>query len=515
MKNKVYKLAGAVITCVVVVACSKSEVSTPQLNSGTPSAGDADFSAFVSIGDSLTAGYADGALYLFGQLNSFPAILASQFAAVGGGAFTQPLLGDPTDPVAVEAANLGGLLVGGTPGLIQNRYALNTQTEAPERIDGTPTLDVVGTGLNGTAFNNMGVPGAKSFHLGLPGYGDATALGTTANPYFVRFSSALGTTVIADAAAQAPSFIALWIGNNDVLSYATSGGIGTDQTGNTNPLTYGSNDITDPGFFAATYNGLIGAIKLANPNVQGVLINVPDVSTIPFFTTVPYNAIPLDQATADLLNANPSYIAYNAGLQSAVGVSGFTQEEADARTINFIAGQNAPVIEDEGLTNLTGLGLPSIRQANANDLILLPVASYLGTEDMNAAGTTPAAGMPWGLGTPLEDIDVLVPSEIQAIDTARNAYNAAIKAAADGDANFVLFDAAATMAELKASGIDYGTGSINSDFATGGGFSLDGVHPTARGYAVVANSIIDVINTGFNANVYKVNPADYSTVLLK
>ena len=104
-KNKIFKLAGVAFTCAVIAACSADVSNPPPLNSGTASAGNADFTKFVAIGDSLTAGYADGALYLLGQQNSFPNMLAQQFADVGGGAFTQPLVGD----------NLGGLLAGGIP----------------------------------------------------------------------------------------------------------------------------------------------------------------------------------------------------------------------------------------------------------------------------------------------------------------------------------------------------------------------------------------------------------------
>ncbi|MBD3723453.1 MAG: G-D-S-L family lipolytic protein, partial [Flavobacteriaceae bacterium] len=54
------------------------------------SAGDADFTTYVAIGNSLTAGYMDGTVYKSGQMNSYPNMLAQQFALVGGGAFTQP-----------------------------------------------------------------------------------------------------------------------------------------------------------------------------------------------------------------------------------------------------------------------------------------------------------------------------------------------------------------------------------------------------------------------------------------
>jgi len=78
---------------------------------------------FVSIGDSLTAGYADGALYKSGQENSFPATLAQQFSKVGGGEFTQPLMND----------DLGGLLFGGNPDPenFPTRLVLNVEPKNP------------------------------------------------------------------------------------------------------------------------------------------------------------------------------------------------------------------------------------------------------------------------------------------------------------------------------------------------------------------------------------------------
>ncbi len=481
-------------------ACS-AEFDSAVSNAG--SSGDADFSKFVAIGDSLTAGYADGALYLAGQENSYPAILAQQFARVGGGTFEQPLVSD----------NLGGLLFGGMENPnFANRLVLNAtdpENPSPEPIAGTPTTEVF-SALTGM-FNNMGVPGAKSYHLGAPGYGDpagVVAVPATANPYYARFATSAATTVITDAAAQAPSFYVLWIGNNDILSYATAGGDGVDQTGNFDPTTYGSDDITDPVVFGGTYTQLVGAMTLANPNVQGVLVNIPEVSSIPFFTTVPYNAVPLDQATADALNAG--FAAYNAGVASLLGV--ISADEVQQRTITYSAGQNPVLIEDEDLTDLTGFnaGLINMRQATAEDLIVLTASTKIG-ELANPADPTTA----WGVSVPLEDADVLIPSEVAAIETARTAYNVAILATADADPNLVFYDAAADLQALSEEGISFGTGQIDDIYATGGGFSLDGVHPTARGYAVVANGIIDVINTGFNASVPKVDPGTYTTIFFQ
>jgi len=505
-----FKLAGLIAASAVISACD-SDFNNP-VGDKTFSSGDADFTTFVAVGDSLTAGYADGALYLSGQTNSYPNILAQQFAKVGGGSFNQPLVAD----------NLGGLLFGGNPdpdtnpSTFGNRLVLNADATlprpVPEPVAGTPTTEVFS--LQTGTFNNMGVPGAKSFHLTLTDYGNRTGLDVdpaTANPYYVRFAPTTSTPIIAAAAGQVPSFFIMWIGNNDVLSYATGGGVATTTVEPIiPPYGTGTDDITDPAVFQATYDGLVGAMT-ANPAARGVLVNIPDVATIPYFTTVAYNPVPLDQANADKLNT--AYTAYNGGVQAAFDAMLIDANELALRTITFAPGLNNAVVittDDNDLTDLTGLTLPYLRQANANDLLVLTAGSIIGTEAIPGDETTA-----WGLGTPLQDSHVLIPSEIAAVDTARLAFNATIQAAADANANLILVDAAALMAGINDTGFDYGTGFVDSTYATGGAFSLDGVHPTARGYAIVANAIIDAINTGFNANVAKVDPGAYTTIFVK
>jgi hypothetical protein len=167
--------------------------------------------------------------------------------------------------------------LGGTP--IQETR-LYFDGAGPVRLPASSTTDVAVT-LSGP-FNNMGVPGALSYHLIAPGYGNIAGLQTgQANPYYVRFASSASSSILADALAQQPTFFTLWIGNNDVLSYATSGGVGVDQTGNMDPSTYGSNDITDPMVFANVYSSIVD--QLSGNGALGVVANIPDVTTVPFF----------------------------------------------------------------------------------------------------------------------------------------------------------------------------------------------------------------------------------------
>lgn len=449
--------------------------------------GTADFTNYVAIGNSLTAGFTDGALFMAGQQNSLANILAQQFELAGGGDFSQPLMN----------GNTGGLLLGGTP-IQEPRLFFNGS--GPQRLGTAPTTEVT-TKLTGP-FNNMGVPGAKSFHLIAPGYGNVAGIATgRANPYFARFASSANTTILADALAQQPTFFSLWIGNNDVLAYATSGGDGKDQKGNLDPSTYGGNDITDPNVFAQVYSGIVSALVASG--ADGVVANIPNVTTIPYFTTVPHNPVPLDAATATALGQG--FAQYNGGLQAALAGELITQAEATARRISFAEGRNAVVIEDEYLTNLSALGLPSYRQATSSDLLVLPASSFIGT---TVGGN---AQMINGVTVPLADKWVLTPSEQAEVLAATTAFNQTIKAVADAN-GLAFVDVNAIMSEVAATGVTFDEYRLNARLVFGGAFSLDGVHPTARGYGYLANKFIEAINAKYGSNLPPVSAGGYTTL---
>jgi lysophospholipase L1-like esterase len=356
----------------------------------------------------------------------------------------------------------------------------------------------------------MGVPGAKSFHLVAPGYGNIAGVATgAANPYYARFASSGSATVIGDAVAQNPTFFTLWIGNNDVLSFATSGGDGQDQTGNIDPTSYGGNDITDPNFFAGVYDGLLQGLT-AN-GADGVIINIPDVTALPYFTTVPHNPVPLDEATAALLNG--AYTQYNGGMLQLQQLGAISAEEVARRTISFSAGDtNAVVLLDEDLTDLTiyNPALVNMRQATAEDLVVLTARTFIGTlADPNNPTSIN------GVAVPLADKWVLTPEEQAAVSAATTAYNQTIAAlATQYDLAFV--DVNTYQNVIADVGAPLSDGSVVTDaYATGGGFSLDGVHPAPRGAALLANLIIETINAKYGSNLPGVDPLDYTGLYIQ
>lgn len=446
--------------------------------------GSASFTKYVALGDSFAAGYSDGALFKAGQQNSYVNILAQQFVPAGGTAITTPLMAD----------NIGGLLLGGNV-IAGPRLYFNGK--APVPVSGTPTTEVTNH-LTGT-FNNLGIPGAKSYHLVASGYGNTAGVASgKANPYFARFSSSATTTVLADALAQSPSFFTLFIGGNDVLAYATSGGIGVNQTGNMDPSTYGSNDITDPNVFANVYGSL--ATSLTANGAKGAVANLPYVTTLPYFTTVPYNPVPLDAATAAQLNAG--YAQYNGGLQQMVVNKLLTAEEATRRTIKFAAGNNAVVIVDSYLTNLSAYGIPSYRQVTKEDLVVLLARTFIGT----LVGGDPTKVN--GVSVPLADQWVLSKDEVKEVQVATDAYNKTISAVAESK-GLAFVDTKVAMTQLSTAGVRFGNFHMTAAYVTGGAFSLDGVHPSPRGYAYIANLFVNAINAKYGATLRTVDLSQY------
>lgn len=499
------------------MACNSDDevVTVIDSSDGLPlTSGTADFSKYVALGNSLTSGFSDGALFIKGQQGSYTNIMAQQFKLVGGGEFKIPYTND----------NIGGLLFGGqiNPSFGPRLYFNGT---APVPVTGPPTTEVFNPAIVAAGpYNNTGVPGAKSFHLLSPTYGAAAGLSNgTANPYYVRFAPNGTTSVLAYAMSQTPTFFSLWIGNNDVLGYATTGGDGT------NPITpaTGAAGVGFDGTYAALVTTLTSA------GAKGVVANIPYVTSIPFFKTVPYNPLTakvlgggneaIGTATINALNTQ-----LYGPLKNALNYLGVT----DRINLLSLTAANPLLIKDESLTNLsaqlTAVLTPSVgaqtaafygtvfgqaRQATATDLILLTTQSAIGaapTAANSGLGVAPPAPLDkFGITYPLQDKYALIPTEIAELKVATDAFNATIKSLADSK-GLAFVDANAIMAQIDNGGIVANNFTMASTFVTGGTFSLDGIHPSPRGYAFIANKFIEAINTKYGSNLKGVNVGNYA-----
>lgn len=249
--NSTYFYKSALAIAILGLAACKPTIDVP-----APSKGSADFTRYIALGNSLTAGFADGGLYLEGQQNSFPGMIAEQMKSVGGGSFSTPFF--PAD----KANGTGYLkltaLVNGVPTIVQETSNLAIVGQV-----GTVTLYTKYTG----EINNYGVPNIRLVDARTAGYATANGL------YERLLTGAYGTnlTTYLDFATSKPwTFFSNWLGNNDILAYATSGGAGIPPTSKT--------------VFATEYNAVID--KLTSTGAKGVVGTIPGVTSTAFFNTV-------------------------------------------------------------------------------------------------------------------------------------------------------------------------------------------------------------------------------------
>jgi hypothetical protein len=167
------------------------------------------------------------------------------------------------------------------------------------------------------------------------------------------------------------------------------------------------------------------------------------------------------------------------------------------------------VIEDENLTDLSAYGIPSIRQATEDDLVVLLGASFIGTlADPNNPATVN------GVGVPLADNWVLTKTEIVEVTEMIDHINGKISSMAT-QLGYAHFDANNMFQQIFSGDITYNSFNPNASLVFGGMMSLDGVHPTSRGYAVIANEIMKAIDerygSNFEASGNLVDIGDYPT----
>ena len=437
MKKIITILFAAVFVVLVYNGCEdKTDLTAPQLN---PKSGNVDLTRFVTIGNSLTAGFQSNALYQSAQKYAF----GNQIAEQVGTNFATPYISDP---------GIGGLM--------------EVQSFDPTKLQ----ISVIQEGSTGTPletaypapYNNLGIPGALLYDVlnATNSTNCASALnGGGPNPFFDIILRGQGNQ-FDQAKALHPSFIILWIGNNDILGYATAGG------------TVGHTPIN---MFQFLYSQL--ADSIASLGAKVVVANIPDVTSIPFFTTAgPAIALMMSQMQV------PTFYYQVSGATPTIG-------------------QATPL-------DLLGLKI----------LVTLKGVSYAGDvtgkfyKDYTNGVVPPGVNTqhPFGFypDNPFPDAFVLDQSEIDTAKTVTASYNNTISAIAQAK-GFGLFDINSFFNNVAQNGLSENGINFTTDYITGKLFGLDGVHPTSEGQAILANEFIKVINSKFGASIPLI---DVSTV---
>jgi len=220
--------------------------------------GGADFTRFVGVGDSLTAGFRDGALYAGGQQQSFYVLLAQSMNAQ----VALPLIGEPGIPAPDPATGSGLMLqIPGTceygstiPAVGVSSGRLNPTVQATNVAVPDQTIaDALMLKWDINPADMTTVDSAEDFVLGFPYVLSAPPSNTPRSQIEV-------------AAALQPTFVSFWLGSNDALGAALSAAV-NDTT------------LTPADEFIASAHAAADAI--AATGARAVVLNVPDVTVIP------------------------------------------------------------------------------------------------------------------------------------------------------------------------------------------------------------------------------------------
>lgn len=205
--------------------------------------------------------------------------------------------------------------------------------------------------------------------------------------------------------------------------------------------------LTPADKFATNYEAVLD--QLAKTHAPIITATIPDVTKVPYFTPLSTFAAQVNLPVAVVAKA------------LNVGVDDFLRPTAPPIAIQILQGQRAGFVHDE-----------------------------------------PCPAPPFSLPVPNVPC-VLTAADANTVRLAIDAYNAVIftESLIHGA---TVFDGHALIDELAASGYKADGKTLTTGFL-GGLISLDGIHPSNTGYAIIANRFIELMNSAWRTNIKDAN----------
>jgi hypothetical protein len=228
-----FSLAAGVGAALLAAGCHNDELTPP----ATPAyAGAATFARYIALGNSITSGFQSGGINDSTQKQAYPVLVG----AAMGTPFYYPSLNLPGCPPpytnVFTQARLGGAGV--------------TSTTCAFRASTPPYV------------SNLGVPSAEVLDI----LQNGPAAGTNSNALTQIILG--GRTQLQAMTAARPTFVSVWIGNNDVLGSVLATNAGDSTL------------ITPLATFQTQYQQVVDGVKATG--AKAVLIGVANVTEIPY-----------------------------------------------------------------------------------------------------------------------------------------------------------------------------------------------------------------------------------------
>lgn len=403
MRTHVIRLAALAAAAASLAACSDTaDLHVPTAPTSAPF-----MQRYAAIGNSITSGYQSGGINDSTQKQSYARLLALQAG---------------TGYVYVSIPN------GCAPPLAS--FQTGARVNAPGACGLTQSYPYL---------NSVAVPGAT--------------VADFVTPYTASYSAL--TSFILSGKSQwrramdvNPTFVSVWLGNNDVLPAALSGVISSGSGTSLNPTGALTSVSTFTTLYKAGVDSLVGAgVK------RGVLIGVVDVANTPLLFP------------AESLVTNPTFKAY---FDAALG----TVSTVDTNCVGSGAGARV---------SLAALSKAAYKQA---------------LQYISCVPNKPAPGLGQSF--------ILDATEQAAITARVAAYNAYIKAKADS-VGYAYWDPNTALGQLRAANAVPAIPDFTSPQPFGLYISLDGIHPSGLAHQLVANALIDVINAKYGSSIPKLS----------
>ncbi len=403
-------LAAGISVALAAAACHEDDLFSPAVPQYT---GGAMFQRYVSMGNSITAGFQSGGINDSTQQLSYAVVLAG---AMGGDRFYYPSLNAPGCPPPYTNIFTGTRLLGAT-----GTTCLFRNANIPPYL------------------SNVAVPSAEVIDI----LHNGPTPGTNSNPLTQLFLG--GRTQAQAMRAAQPTFVSVWIGNNDVLGSVLSAANSGDST-----------LITPVAMFQAQYQDVIDSVVASG--AAAILIGVANVTEIPF------------------VSQGATYWAIKNGL---VPGSAFPP--------TFTVSDNCAPI---------ATGIPGAR----GDSVLVPFP-YGGA-------LLTAASPPNNQAENLDCADtvaaVIVPAELRKIASTVTSYNAFIASAATAN-DWAYFNPAPALDSLRAIPAQVAPfpafGQPCSANPFGAAFSCDGFHPSTATHRLIARKLVQTINAKYGSAI--------------
>ena len=368
----------------------------------------------ISVGGSLSAGFRDGGLYREGQLTSFPNLIARQMNIP----FYQPLFD------ANEGNGSGYKILTDTEPIASFKMVTNNLGYADSRADKLKPF--TGNNLDQYAFPNMNT------WLKYISYNPNDNTGEKFANRFFNNSQKNDSFNYETLKNQSCDFFIFEAGIDDLVANIS--------LGNADGISGGANSVNETA-------GTLLVQNLVDKKSKGVLLNVPDILDLPYFSQITNDKI--KKLTGIIIRVKDNGT-------SQVDVAGYRNFNPDIDKL-----VPTPTVEKLMRGDLKGLALLSDRD-------VLSKASY----DDEWLGVSPIS------------------------------YNSAKINLKAKTANIPVADIYGLYKKIIAGTYTTDDGvRVDANWAKGNFFSADGIYPTAFGQAVIANEVIKTINQFYKLSI--------------